>query len=403
LLNWLKRSLWEVDRSTSLSVLGGLIALGHAVTHFYWVRVSILFAEPPSAPLLCWSFQSSCEVPFFSGTTLKGLFWLQLFLSILAGVLFFLRRGTGIAWWGLLLSWSLHAWTYSQDASLRGNTYAFFLLLGFGFLFLPNKTALTRYLFLFYYLADAITKINADWLSGIAFVGHFEAPMKGFEWLAAFSIVFQMVMPFFLISRDGQRMGYGFGVLFAYELLYSYIMRDAGYLVVGLILVFFIFHHFERKRLELEAMYQSYEHPEPTNVWWPAFLAIFVWAQIPTLAAYVPQLELVRMDRVKSTEECQVLAFVRSAGFIQWLKPDHSANLPERWRCHAQANFNVLKHQCVVNRNQPGFQDLSVYYLTRGIAEVSYRLLYGTDEFCSSSFAETLTSTSDSSQNGGKN
>lgn len=384
-MSWLKRSLWEIDRSSSLRVLGGLLALGQILTYVYWQKSSFLFAGSEAQPLLCWNFQSQCSGTFLSAGTLSTIFTSQLILSIAAALLFFSGRLISWAWVALMISWFVQTSVYFMDASLRSNAYALVFLIGFYLLFLPNKIRMTQYTVFAYFILDALTKLNPDWLSGIGFLGQIAAPEKGLEWLAAFSVIIQMVMPFFLISRDGQRMGYGFAALFIYQVGIFFILKDPSSLSIAAILLFFIFKYFETKRLELESLYQSYEHPEPSNIWWPVVLLIFIAAQFRP-PEVLPYLEVLRLEKLQSSEECQTLFFSQGDAKIEWLSTEKVLHLPQNIKCNPQANFNALKQVCAKNKNDNGFRNLTVFFLTRAISETSYRLRFSSDRFCDSSY-----------------
>jgi hypothetical protein len=383
-LNWIRRNFWEIHRSASLAVLGGLIAIGQLVTYFFWSRILTL-SGPAVEPLLCWSFQNHCGPSLLSGSTLNVLLWVQVALSLLAMVLFFLRRSTGIAWFGIFFGFALHFSIYLQDASLRSNPNAFFFLLSFVFLFIPNKVTTARYLFFCFFILEAMTKLNADWLSGLGFEDKLNLPAKGLEWVSAFSVLIQVVMPFFLMCRDSQRLGYGFAALFIYQMVQFTILRDAGHLILGLLLLFFVFRYFEDKRHEIESMYQSYEHPEPSNFWWPVLAGLFIAAQfVPR--HLLPQLEVLKLEKIQTAEECEALVFSYSDEKVAWIGSNLSQSLPGQLKCNPQANFNSFKQYCTQQKTEASFKNLTVFFLTRGMSESNYRVRFGSDRFCDSSY-----------------
>jgi hypothetical protein len=385
-LYWLKRSIWEIERSTALTWLGALISISFIRTYYYWIGNTALFDSKFIQPLLCWSFFPQCGAGLgISGHVLAGLFTLKLIMACGALILFVMQRFVGGAWVMTLISWSILTFVYLLDASLRTNTYTAFIIVGFGFLFLPNKSRLVKYVLFAYFIADAYMRLDPAWLSGLPLLQVLDLPEKGLEWVAAFSVIIQFVMPFFAISKDGQRMGYGVGSLIMYNIFYYIIMQEPGYMIIALMMGFYIFDSSEKKRLEREALYQSYEHPEPSNLWWPVVLSVFALAQLPMLN-HVRALEFFRMQPVSTSQECRLIAFSHFDKKVEWLSPDINSSLPQGLRCHPQVNFNAMKKLCKTQTGEDNFQNMTVFFLTRGLTDDGFTPRFSSDRFCDSSF-----------------
>lgn len=386
-MSWLKRSVWEIERSTALTWLGALISISQLLTYYYWINNSTLFGTDYIQPLLCWSFFPQCGSGLgISGHVLAGLFTLNLIMAVGALILFIMQRFIGGAWTMSLISWAILTSVYLLDASLRTNTYSIFIIITFGFLFLPNKSRLTRYLLFAYFLADAYTRLDPAWLSGLPLLQVLDLPEKGLEWVAAFSVIIQMVLPFFAISKDDQRMGYGVGSLIIYNIFYFLVMREPGFMIVALLMSFFIFDTAEKKRLERETLYQSYEHPEPSNFLWPVVMAVFVAAQLPMLGHF-QVLEFFKMQKITASQECRLIAFSHFEEKVEWHSDDINSGLPSSLRCNAQVNFNAMKKLCKTQMNQSSFQNMTVFFLTRGLTDDGFSSQFSSDRFCDSSFS----------------
>ena len=385
-MSWLKRSIWEVERSTALTWLGALISISQIITYYFWINNSTLFGTQYIQPLLCWSFFPECGSGLgISGHVLAGLFTLNLIMAVGALIFFVMQRFVGGAWTMTLISWCILTAVYLLDASLRTNTYTIFIVVTFGFLFMPSKVRLTKYLLFAYFIADAYTRLDPAWLSGLPLVDSLELPKKGLEWVAAFSVIIQLVMPFFAISKDGQRLGYGVGSLIIYNIFYFIILQEPGFMIVGLLMSFFVFDHFERKKLERESLYQSYEHPEPTNIWWPAIIGIFIVAQLPMLN-HIRPLEFLRMQGISTSQECRLIAFSHYEDKVQWHGSSVNGQLPTTLKCNPQVNFNAMKKLCKTQTSEGEFQNMTVFFLTRGLTDESFLPAFGSDRFCDSSF-----------------
>ncbi len=384
-MNWIKRTLWEIDRSSSLAWLGTLISVSFLFIYFFWSSQDQLFKGDFVQPLLCWDFLPQCsqKIPFPAGA-LNWLFIGFVALSSLSLVLFFIKRSIGFAWTCLLFAWSVYALVYALDASLRSNILGFFVLLGFGYLFIPNKQKLTRYLFLSFYLVDVYLKLNADWLSGLPLYGSIDVPVKGLEWIASFSVLIQLIMPFFLISNDGQRMGYGFAALFFYHLFHFYVQGDPGHLILAMLLLFFIFDYFETKRIQRETMYQSYEHPEPSSIWWPVLVALFCVSQLSYAKGRFP-LVLFQLEKPIGSVECQLITYANFKQKVELVDLNHES-VPSTFKCHPMVNFNMIKTYCDRMKKDNQFDNVTAFFLTRKLSDESYKVRFKSDRFCDSSY-----------------
>lgn len=385
-MSWLKRSVWEIERSTALTWLGALISISQIITYYYWINNSTLFGTKFIQPLLCWSFFPECNAGLgISGHVLAGLFTLNLIMACGALIFFVMQRFIGGAWTMTFVSWCILTSIYLLDASLRTNTYSIFIIIVFGFLFLPSKIKLTRYLLFVYFLADAYTRLDPAWLSGLPLLQSLDLPEKGLEWVAAFSVIIQLVMPFFAISKDSQRMGYGVGSLIIYNMFYFIVLQEPGFMIIGLLMSFFIFDSFEKNKMERETLYQSYEHPEPSNFWWPAVLTLFIAAQLPMLG-HIRPLEFFRMQKVTTSQECRLLAFSHYNDKVEWHGADVNNALPSGLRCNSQVNFNAMKKLCKTQTGENEFQNMTVFFLTRGLTDEGFSPQFSSDRFCDSSF-----------------
>ena len=385
-MSWFKRSIWEVERSTALTWLGALISISQIITYYFWINNSTLFGTKYIQPLLCWSFFPECGSGLgISGHVLAGLFTLNLIMAVGALIFFVMQRFVGGAWTMTLISWCILTAVYLLDASLRTNTYTIFIVVTFGFLFMPSKARLTKYLLFAYFIADAYTRLDPAWLSGLPLVDALELPKKGLEWVAAFSLIIQFVMPFFAISKDGQRLGYGVGSLIIYNIFYFVIIQEPGFMIVGLLMSFFVFDHFERRKLERESLYQSYEHPEPTNIWWPAIIGLFIVAQLPMLN-HIRPLDFLRMQGISTSQECRLIAFSHYEDKVEWHGASVNGQLPTTLKCNPQVNFNAMKKLCKTQTSEGDFQNMTVFFLTRGLTDESFLPSFGSDRFCDSSF-----------------
>lgn len=383
MMKFIKKNIWEIERSSSLVLYGILFALLNMTLFFFWRSSAGIVSTPESQPLLCWPFFESCQVIRLIPTALiSPLFALIIFTNLLAIAFFAVRRGLVVAWFLLFFSTLVQLLIYAQDASLQSNFLSLFFLISLSYLLIPNKSNLIRLLIFLSYILSAFYKLEPEWLSGVTLPQRLAIPLKGYEWIAVFSVLIEMVMPWLLISRERIRMAYGFLALFLYQGFHFYFWRQFDQIGAAALLIFVLFEHFEQNKKERESFYRSYEHPEPSKFWWPVILGSFALAQTNWSAQ--SSLQIFKIEKANTYSDCQQFSFVQFENKIEQVDTQFDNDLSPRLKCHPTVAFNKTKSMCEKNKNESGFKNITTFFLTRGLADTDYKLLFSSNRFCDS-------------------
>jgi hypothetical protein len=385
-MNWLRANIWEIDRSRLLSYFGSILSILHVVNYFYWVNRSQILNPSHNSTILCWDFSHHCgpllnlPPPLFA-----GLLTAYLVLSGLGFLAFISRRVTKLAWTILLLVNLINIFYYISDASLAIDVQALLLLLNFGYLFIPSKATLVRYGVLVFYFIEGWREMTPDWLTGKALQGVIPLPLKGLEWVAVFGIAAKWTLPLLLLSPIGQRLVIAVLGLLAYHAVNFYFKSDFESIVMMCLVVYFAIDYFERRRLEREALYQSYAHPEPSKIWWPVYLAIFVAAQLPQLTAKTSALQLFKVEGPAAITDCLQINFANYDNHVEQLASAIPTTIKAQLKCHTSIALNSAKALCPDLQSKPGFKSLSSYFMSRNLSATKMKLIYSEDQVCQNS------------------
>ena len=383
-MNWLKKNFWELDRSPSLSYVGAIIAFLHALTYYFWTRNGLL--GPHAEKLhLCWDFAPKCDVTAAGGVQLI-LFHVYLGLAVLACLTFLTRRVTKLAWSLLLLTFLFMLYFYIGNASLASDILAFFIVANIGFLFLPRKPTLLHACTLFYFFISGFRELNSDWLSGMSLHKELHLSVKGLEWVAAMSILFKWALPPLLLSTTPQQFAIGVVALLVFLFGHYWYLHDYQSLVLVFFVFIFVLDFFEKRRLERETMYQSYEHPEPSKVWWPVLFGIFIIAQTRVMQRFSLS-GLIKIKGPAPTVDCIQFNYARYKNHTEQLEWPESLQMnlsgrAGRLHCSPKIAEANAKTFCAHLVHQPNFESLSTYLLTRTISQSSYRLTWHSNQAC---------------------
>jgi len=383
----LKTNLWEIERSPLLNHLGALLSVFHVINYFFWVAQKQLGEPSGNTPLLCWEFFPSCsQVLLKSPGFFTSLLTVYLVFSCLGFLAFLWRRFVVMSWAFLFLTSVLHLTFYILDASLASDMHGFLIFIEFTFLFVPNKLSSLRFGLISFYLLLTLRELNGDWLSGASLNNIFPFPLKGLEWVAAFGVVIKLTLPFLLVSSVGQRVALGVSGLLTFHSFHFYFKKDFESIVMGILVLFFILDHFERVRLEREAFYQSFAHPEPSKLWWPIFICLYLLAQTPLFLQHWPT-ELIRVVGPSNAAECQQTTFVRYQNKTEQLDHLLPPHMKSQIRCHPLLAFNAARDLCSQLKDESGFMGISTYFLSRSLSDQKFRPVLSISNVC----AEGLT------------
>src|SRR4051812_47749765 len=129
-MEFFKASLWEIKKSSSLVILGGVLAIGHLIQFLFWQTAGELPLQYVMEPApMCWPIFDSCGwlrvLPF---GFLKVLLYAYGFFSLSSFFFFFFTRFSGFAFFLLVWTFIPGFILYIQDYRLSSNPgYVLFL------------------------------------------------------------------------------------------------------------------------------------------------------------------------------------------------------------------------------------------------------------------------------------
>lgn len=381
-MNFIKSNIWEIERSPLLSYLGALLSALHFFTYFYWKQTSPFLLNPSQPPILCWDFFPHCtSLPQFSLGLVHGLFFTYSLLALVSFCMFMFRRFFATAWFLLFLVTTIKYTVYFFDASLASDIHGLLLFLGIGYLFVPNKSQLVRFTVLMYYLVSGYNDLSPDHLSGFTMMKHYPLPLKGLEWMTAIGVLIKWTLPFLFFTPFGHRLALSISILSAFHIFHFYFQKDFESLALGLFLIYFVADFFERSRLEREKYYQSYALPEPSKLWWPLYLSIYLYVQSPWMIPEIP-LDMLKFSRGSSVAECRQITFARYSHRLEQLTQIVPEKIDDKLKCQKQVAYNSVHRLCANLKENAEFQSLSTFFLVRGIGDKSYSLTLKEENIC---------------------
>lgn len=391
-MEFFKSNLWEIKKSSAVSYFGAAVALGHILIFVKWALQGALPLQlaAESSPI-CWPFIPNCN--FWLAVpegVLKFAYGAYIFFAALAFLLFLFTRLFGTAWFLLILAFTCFLGLYFRDFRLSSNEHYFWLLTTLIYLFIPNKENNLRFVAISFWLALGIIRLKPEWMTGLWIADHFPMPMKLAEWTSALSVLILMIAPFGLLFRDGRYLAVSSLTLIGLNIFY-WIINDFFAPAIQLCaLSFFILLWFEKRRLERDYIYQSFIRPEPSRLWVILVLLIFWFGQISPYLPYNdpwirPFQEVVALTPLKTVEECKAVAFAR---FQNETKQIDTASVLERTseelKCHTQLSFVSFKDLCNSLKNEGDLKSLYVSFYKRGFKDINYRMVFETQDICTS-------------------
>lgn len=383
-MNFLKSNFWEINRSSSLQIFGAILSALHILNRFYWKGASTLLQSESAKPLLCWNFHPTCldSKSLLSTIGTDAIFKLYLACGVLALLFFLVRRFVRASWTFLLLTNILSLFFYFQDASLASDIQSLLIFLNWGFLFCYNKSSLIRFGVIAFYLVSGYRELSPEWLTGAALHEYLNFPYKVLEWVAGMSITIQWTLPFLLISPFGQRLAFGVIGMAAFHFAHFYFQHDFASVAHLSMIFYFTYDFFERRRLERESMYQSYAHPEPSKLWWPAAAGFYILAQTSWFSTHTP-FEMLKITGPHAAAECEHVLFARYKNKVDVIPDLSPKDFNPQFKCLPIVAFQSAKSFCEGQKSNPDFEALQSFFIHKKFGEAKYSTLFSSDNLCS--------------------
>ncbi len=387
-MEYFKSNLWEIRKSLALTYLGAVLALAHILTYANWLSEG-------SAPLkyfaqstpMCWSLWESCQwVRFLPMAAMEILFQTYVVLAGISLALFLITRMVGLAWFVLMLAFSLNVLFYFQDFRLSSNEQYLLIILNFCFLFIPNKKTLTKFLIISYSVCSGLLKLYPQWMTGNWFEERMTIHIKLGEWLAAVGYLVETIAPAALLFRDARYFLSGLAAMIAYQVFLWTTSSFYSPVLMLALLSYFIAIVIEDRKTETEFVYQSYIRPEPSKMWVITVLFVFWLAQaMPILPLQNPILNrlghILSLDHMAATSECRISTHLIFKNHIEEVSLENRSEN----NCDAYMRFLELKSICADKSSDPNFQTVFGSMQVRGIKDVKFKTAFEISDFCSAS------------------
>jgi hypothetical protein len=388
-MEFLKANIWEIKKSGSLRTLGGLLGIFHLLMFYVWHDQGKLPLKLVEQGIpMCWSLFESCDwlraIPF---GLLTFIFFGYAVLAALAMLCFFISLAT-LGFYFLLLTMLMGFTLYFQDLRISSNEGYFIFFMTFTFLFIPSKHRLMRWVIVSFFAARGLSQSSPDWLTGIWYMEHLALPIKLAEWLAAVSVLVQMIGGVALLFRDGRYFWSGWASLFIFECTHLYIGEFLTSCLSLGALVYIALDELELRKSEREYLYQSFIRPDPSFILGGVILAFFWAAQLS------PFFNLERNSRVRSIlnvwalhpeaaqEECEQRTFAVYTDRVEEIEVESESRQPAMV-CNTYLRFLDVKAMCKkLKEENQGFVTLSSVLQTRNLREKSAYRAFEVKDFC---------------------
>lgn len=389
-MEFLKANLWEIKKSGSLRTLGGLLSIFHLLLFYTWYddgKLPLKLVEQ-GIPM-CWSLFETCDwlraIPF---GLLTFIFFAYAVFAGLAMLCFFVSGLSSLGYYLLLISMFFGFTLYFQDLRISSNEGYFIFFLTFAFLLIPSKHRLMRWVIVSFFAARGLSQASPDWLTGTWYMEHLALPIKLAEWLAAVSVLVQMIGGVALLFRDGRYFWTGWVCLFIFECTHLYIGEFLTSCLSLGALVYIALDEIELRKAEREYIYQSFIRPDPSFILGGLLLSFF-WA-----AQLTPFFNLDRNSAVKTVlnvwalhpeaahEECDQRTFAIYKNRVEEIEVESEARQPAM-KCNTYLRFLDLKAMCKkFVEGGDDFVTLSSVLQVRNLREKSDYRAFEIKDFC---------------------
>jgi hypothetical protein len=386
-----RSNIWEIKKSGALKTLGGILALFHIAQFFFWNTEGRLPLKLVQQGLpMCWSFMEHCgwmqSIPF---GILTFVYYAYVSFIGLAACVLLLTEWVAFGYWLLAIGSFFGLTLYFQDLRLSSNEGYLIFLLSLGYLLVPSKHRLMRRLVISFFVAHGLSEAASDWLSGVWYMDHLHLPVKLAEWLAAMSVVVQMIGSAAMLFRDGRYFWSGWLVLFFYTITHLY-MGDmlSSSLSIGSLL-YLAFDEIELRKAERQYIYQSFIRPEPSFFWGGVMLTIFWCAQLLPFAS-LPRESKVRkalsvwtLHPEAANEDCDQKTFAIYKNRVEEIDVTPQLSRQPAMFCNPYLRYLDLKGTCkILKESNEDFVTLSSVLNIRNFREKTSYRAFEVQDFC---------------------
>lgn len=391
-MEFLRSNIYEIKKSGSLRTLGGLLGLFHLLQFYlWWDQNNLPLRFVKQGMPMCYPIFETCDwlrsIPF---GFLSFLFYAYVVVIIASVAFFLLTEFVTPAYYLLLAGFICAVTLYFQDLRLSSNEGYFILLGSFAYLLVPSKQRLMRWLFISFFAALGLSQASPDWLGGAWYKEHLNVPIKLAEWLAAISVLIQMVGGVCLAFRDGRFFWSGWVSLFAFG-CFNLFMGEilASSIELGALL-YVALDELEIRKTEREYIYQSFIRPEPSFILGGILLGLFWIAQLnPFLkidrdSALKAVLNVWTLHPQAAHEDCDQKTYAIYKSRIEEIEVTPQMQRQPAMYCNVYMRFLDLKAMCGQLQTDAEFVTLSSALQIRNYREKNSYRAFEVKDFCSS-------------------
>lgn len=390
-MEFIRSNIYEIKKAGSLKTMGGILALLHLALFYFWWSAGNLPLKYVQQDLpMCWSMFESCgwlrALPI---GFLTFLFYAYGTMMGLAALVFLLTEFVGLGVYLMLISGLFGFLLYIQDLRLSSNEGYFIFLATFAYLCVPSKHRLMRWLIVSFLVARGLSQASPDWLTGNWYMSHLGLPVKLAEWLAALSVLIQMIGAAALIFRDGRYFWTGWISLLVFECAHLYMGELLSSIVAMGALLYVAIDEFELRKAEREYIYQSFIRPEPSMFWGAILLSFFWVAQLAPFVNTGPSsrfkslLDVWALHPEAAHEDCEQTTLAIYKDRTEEIGLDPQLNEQPALFCNAYMRYLDLRNLCKqLKEKDPNFVTLSSAMHVRSYRQRAEYTAFEVQDFC---------------------
>lgn len=386
-MEYIKSTLWEINKSFSTRALGFILALTNIYSYFNWQYHSTAFQGLISgASHVCWPFFKSCDTAFLlTASQINIVFGAFTFFSTLAVLSFLSSRLLAVGWLAMLIALVLKSVLYLQDYRFSSNVHYILFIVHFCYLLFPQRKLLFKFLVLAFYLNTGLLKINSEWLSGSQVLADSTLDLKALQLLSMAILLIECVVPFGLFFKHKQFRLVSLITLMCYNI---FIWASGGgfYALVQLsFLVVFALEALEFNRYDDSLLvYQSYIRPEPTKVWIPVIVTFYAMMQLlpilfETTQASGSEGHLLSLNPIRAKFQCENITYINQSKKIEHIELFDQG---QSGQCDPYIIYRKIKSICDEQKSKADFKGITEIFIQKHNKSKQPSQIFKIDNFC---------------------
>ncbi len=391
----------EIKNDTALRLYGAFVAFGYFLCYTVWdgKRTALELADPAQA--YCWPFFLNCyEHRYLNAAQVEQII-LFYGLACVVGVLLFLsRKTTSAAYWWLVGITILKTLIYVQDYRLRMNQHYMLYWVTLAYLFFPYKRQMLRYLLVFFYFWASVLKYNVEWMSGKAlYAKPFLVPWRLVPASCVYAALLETFISWGTLSANRWIYWFALSQLWLFHIAsWNVVGPFYPMLMFGLLMIFPLTYFTPPAPSEPKSLWAALVKGKQQPVIY-IFLGVFSIFQlvpivIPGDEKITGEGRLFALHMFDARVKCQgavTVKFKDGRTEVIEIPVKHTARI----QCDPVVNLTIAKRTCYLNRDNPDFRNVDLYYEARRAHEKVMRPLVDIPDVCDKDISYRLLGTND--------